>query len=116
MRSAHWVSTIGACNLHVVGHRPGDDCVMCPRVFLTFIVFVDIVAVGTGSQVGQLLHRVFPQILHRHRFKWLPADAHQHVGAVKQSLHAVDLERKEKEDHHEVTEQTYILPSRSGIN
>lgn len=56
MKSAHWGSTIGACNLQAVGHRPGDDYAVCPRVFLTFIVFIDIVAVGTGSQVRQLLH------------------------------------------------------------
>lgn len=56
MKSAHWGSTIGAYNLQVVGHRPGDDCATCPRVFLTFIVFIDIVAIGTGSQVRQLLH------------------------------------------------------------
>lgn len=78
---------------------------ICARVFLTFIVFIDIVAVGMGSQVGQLLHRVFPQILHRYRFKWLPADTHQHAGAVKQSLHAVDLEREEQVDRHKPIEQ-----------
>lgn len=107
MKSAHWGSTMGACNLHIVGHRPGHDSAICPRIFLTFIVPVDIVAVGTGSQVGQLLHRVFPQILHRYRFKWLPADTHQHVRAVKQSLHAVDLERGEQVDHQEQVEQNF---------
>lgn len=93
MKSAHWGSTMGAYNLQVVGHRPGDDYATCPRVFLTFIVFVDIVAIGTGSQVRQFLHRVLPQILHRYGLKWLTADTHQHVGAVQQSLHAVNLER-----------------------
>lgn len=96
MKSARWGRTIGARNSHVVGHSPGGDRAICPRVFLTFIVFIGIVAVGAGSQVGQLLHRVFPQILHRYRFKRLPADTHQHIGAVKQSLHAVDLEREEE--------------------
>lgn len=115
VKSARWGRTIGACNLHAVGHRPGEDGAICARVFLTFIVFIDIVAVGTGSQVGQLLHRVFPQILHRYRFKWLPADTHQHAGTVKQSLHAVDLERDEQVDHCGPIEQNYFLPSRSRI-
>ena len=110
MKSTRWGSTIGACKLHVVGHRTGEDCAIYPSVFLTFIVLVDIVAVGTGTQVGQLLHRVFPQILHRYRFKWLPANTHQHAGAVKQSLHAVDLEREEQLDHHDLIEQSWILP------
>lgn len=68
-----------------------------PRGFLTFIVLVDIVAiVGAGRQVGQLLHRVFPQILCGYRFEGLPAHAHQHVGAVEQGLHAVDLQREQR--------------------
>lgn len=97
MKSAHWGSTIGACNPHVVGHRLGDDCATRPRGFLTFIVLVDIVAiVGAGRQVGQLLYRVFPQVLHGYRFERLPADTHQHVGAVEQGLHAVDLQREQQ--------------------
>lgn len=83
-----------------------ETTVQCtPEFFLTFIVFIDIVAVGTGSYVRQLLHRVLPQILHRYRFKWLPTDTHQHVGAVKQSLHAVNLKREEEVDHHKPIEQ-----------
>lgn len=67
-----------------------------PEVFLTFIVLVDIVAiVGAERQVGQLLHRVFPQILHGYGFEGLPAYTHQHVGAVEQGLHAVDLQREQ---------------------